>query len=136
MSSLFIQKFLPTLTIIHVDGPKPLCWPVPEPRIWVRFKGSWGFRAMLHTIPMHQKYFLVVRPLPLANCNRWMGTDFLHIFSPHFSDMLFRCFLTKIWWILCRLKNWGLQWPLRVFFQAQKPSFYNIERPDQLQVEG
>ena len=72
----------------------------------------------------------------IPHCNRWMGTDFLHIFSPHFSDMLFRCFLTKIWWILCRLKNWGLQWPLRVFFQAQKHSFYNIERPDQLQVEG
>ena len=30
------------------------------------------------------------------------------IYSPNYSDMLFRCFLTKIWWIFCGLKNWGL----------------------------
>ena len=51
-----------------------------------------------------------------AHCNRWMGTDLLRIFSPHYSDMLFRCFLTKMLWILCRLKNWGLPWPLWVLF--------------------
>ena len=30
--------------------------------------------------------------------------------------MLFRCFLTKMVWILCKLKNWGLPWPLWVLF--------------------
>ena len=29
------------------------------------------------------------------HCNRHMGTDLLLIFSPHYSDMLFMCFLTK-----------------------------------------
>ena len=36
------------------------------------------------------------------------------IYSPNYSDMLFRCFLTKMFWILCRFKNWGLPWPLGV----------------------
>ena len=63
-----------------------------------------------------ERKFYRLRNSTHVNC--WMGTDLLRKFSPHYSDMLFRCFLTKIWWILCRLKNWGLHWPLRVLFQA------------------
>ena len=38
----------------------------------------------------------------ITHCNCWMGTDLLRCkFTPHYSDMLFRWFLSKI--CLCRL---------------------------------
>ena len=49
----------------------------------------------------------------------WRGKNelsWITLSSPHYSYMLFRCFLTESLWILCRLKNWGLPWPLGVLF--------------------
>ena len=43
-----------------------------------------------------------------SHYNCWMGADLLRIWPPHNSDMLFRCFLTKMWWILSRLNRAGL----------------------------
>ena len=67
----------------------------------------------------------IVFPLKItvAHCNYWMEADLLCIWPLHnsHSDMLFRGFLTKIWWILSRIKIWGRPWPLRplgVIFQA------------------
>ena len=40
--------------------------------------------------------FLVRKLRCNAHCNRLMGTDLLQIISPHYSDNLFRYFLTKM----------------------------------------
>ena len=68
-------------------------------------------------------YFYYGNVFNCTRCNGWMGTDSLCIWPPHYSDLLFWCFLTKMWWILSRLKNWSQPWPLGVLFQAKKHIF-------------